>query len=388
MLKRFFQQPATTTLEQFPDLSGLLEKQYKEQVAQRHIQFDEAQFMALKPLQSLLDNLLAAVDYDLKSAAYKLLSNRPAKCRSLYIFGGVGRGKTMLMDLFYEACPIIQKRRVHFNAFMLEVHAFMHQWRQQNNSDAISALAKKIRGSALLLCFDEFHVTDIADAMILGRLFSKLFDLDTTVVITSNRHPNDLYQGGLQRELFLPFVKLLQETSEIIELAAKEDYRFSRLQALETTYYFPLDENAGKFVQQSYNKFTNFAPLQPGVLKVWGREIILAAVHGDVVLTSFDELCAQPLGSADYLEIASEFSTLIMAEIPRLNVEARNEAKRFVTLIDALYEHKVKLICTAAVPAQELYTQGDGAFEFERTVSRLIEMQSEGYLHTEHAGRS
>ncbi|MGZ8163080.1 MAG: AFG1/ZapE family ATPase, partial [Methylobacter sp.] len=159
MLKRFFQQPATTTLEQFPDLSGLLEKQYKEQVAQRHIQFDEAQFMALKPLQSLLDNLLAAVDYDLKSAAYKLLSNRPAKCRSLYIFGGVGRGKTMLMDLFYEACPIIQKRRVHFNAFMLEVHAFMHQWRQQNNSDAISALAKKIRGSALLLCFDEFHVT-------------------------------------------------------------------------------------------------------------------------------------------------------------------------------------------------------------------------------------
>ncbi|MGZ8162836.1 MAG: cell division protein ZapE, partial [Methylobacter sp.] len=233
-----------------------------------------------------------------------------------------------------------------------------------------------------------FHVTDIADAMILGRLFSKLFDLDTTVVITSNRHPNDLYQGGLQRELFLPFVKLLQETSEIIELAAKEDYRFSRLQALETTYYFPLDENAGEFVQQSYNKFTNFAPLQPGVLKVWGREIILAAVHGDVVLTSFDELCAQPLGSADYLEIASEFSTLIMAEIPRLNVEARNEAKRFVTLIDALYEHKVKLICTAAVPAQELYTQGDGAFEFERTVSRLIEMQSEGYLHTEHAGRS
>lgn len=224
--------------------------------------------------------------------------------------------------------------------------------------------------------------------MILGRLFSKLFDLDITVVITSNRHPNDLYQGGLQRELFLPFVKLFQEASEIIELVAKEDYRFSRLQALETTYYFPLDENAGEFVQQSYNKFTNFVPMQPGILKVLGREIILAAVHGDIVLTSFDELCAQPLGSADYLEIASEFSTLIMAEIPGLNAEKRNEARRFVTLIDALYEHKVKLICTAAVPTKELYTYGDGAFEFERTVSRLIEMQSENYLHTEHTGRS
>ncbi|MDD5578449.1 MAG: cell division protein ZapE [Methylobacter sp.] len=387
MLKRFFQPTTATSLEQLPDLTGVLEKQYKEQVAQRHIEFDEAQFMALRPLQSMLDKLPAAVDYDLKSAAYKLLSNRPEKCRSLYIFGGVGRGKTMLMDLFYEACPIIPKRRVHFNAFMLEVHLFIHQWRQQNSTDAISALAKKIRDSALLLCFDEFHVTDIADAMILGRLFTKFFDLDITIVITSNRHPNDLYQGGLQRELFLPFVKHLQEASEIIELVAKEDYRFSRLQALDATYYFPLDKNAGEFMQQSYNKFTNFAPQQPGVLNVLGRKIILAAVHGDIVLTSFNELCAQPLGPADYLEIASEFSTVIMAEIPKLTAEKRNEARRFVTLIDALYEHKVKLICTAAVPAQELYTHGDGAFEFERTVSRLIEMQSENYLHTEHMGR-
>lgn len=381
MLKKIFQ-PAT--LEQFPDLSGLLEQRYNHQVAQNHIQHDDAQFIVLRHLQTLLDGLLTSVDYDRKSAVHKLLSSPPEKCQSLYLFGDVGRGKSMLMALFYEACPFKQKRRVHFNMFMLEVHAFTHQWRQQNNTDAISALAKKIRASALLLCFDEFHVTDIADAMILERLFSKLFKSGVIVVITSNRHPDDLYLGGLQREQFLVFTKLLQRESQIIELVAKEDYRLNHLHALETTYYFPLDAHAGEFVQQSYNEFTNFAAKQAGVLLVQGRQVVLSAVHGDVALTSFDELCVQVLGSADYLEIAREFSTLIMAGIPKLTADKRNEAKRFMTLIDALYEHKVKLICTAEVPAQALYTEGDGAFEFRRTVSRLIEMQSEGYFQSRH----
>jgi cell division protein ZapE len=384
MLKRFFQRATT---EPFPDLSGLLEKQYNHQVALNYIRHDKAQFIALQQLQTLLDNILAFVDYDRKSVAHKLLSPPPEKCQSLYIFGDVGRGKSMLMALFYEACPIKQKRRVHFNMFMLEVHAFIHEWRQLNNTDAISALAKKIRTSVLLLCFDEFHVTDIADAMILERLFSKLFESGIIVVITSNRHPDDLYLGGLQREQFLIFTKLLQRESKIIELVAKEDYRLMHLHALEATYYFPLDTHAVEFVQQSYNEFTNFATMQAGVLQVLGRKVKLSAVHGDIALTSFDELCVQSLGSADYIEIAREFSTIIMAEIPKLTSEKRNEAKRFMTLIDALYEHKVKLICTAEVPAQELYTEGDGAFEFKRTVSRLIEMQSEGYLqskHTEH----
>jgi cell division protein ZapE len=379
MLKKFFQRATT---EHVPDLSGLLEKQYIHQVAQNHIQHDNAQFIALQHLQTLLDNILLSIDYDQKSVAHKLLSSPPEKCQSLYIFGDVGRGKSMLMALFYEACPIKQKRRVHFNMFMLEVHAFIHEWRQQNNTDAISALAKKIRASALLLCLDEFHVTDIADAMILERLFSKLFESGIIVVITSNRHPDDLYLGGLQREQFLIFTRLLQRKSKVIELVAKEDYRLMHLHALEATYYFPLDAHAGEFVQQSYNEFTNFAPKQAGVLQVLGRKVILSAVHGDIALTSFDELCVQSLGSADYIEIAREFSTVIMAEIPKLLAEKRNEAKRFMTLIDALYEHKVKLICTAEVPAQELYTEGDGAFEFRRTVSRLIEMQSEGYLQS------
>ena len=383
MLKLFFE-PAT--LEHFPDLSGLLQKQYNHQVAEKHIQHDDAQFIALQYLQTLMDNFLASVSYYQKSAIYKILSPAPEKCQSLYLFGDVGRGKSMLMALFYEACPIEQKRRVHFNMFMLEVHAFIHNWRQQNNTDAISALAKKIRASVLLLCFDEFHVTDIADAMILERLFSKLFDLGIVVVFTSNRHPDDLYMGGLQREQFLIFTRLLQKESKIIELVAKEDYRLMHLHALEATYYFPLDAHAGEFVRQSYNEFTNFAAMQAGVLQVMGRTIILSAVHGDIALTSFNELCEQSLGSADYIEIAREFSTLIMAEIPKLTPEKRNEAKRFMTLIDALYEHKVKLICTAEVPAQELYTEGDGAFEFKRTASRLIEMQSESYFQSKHNG--
>jgi cell division protein ZapE len=364
--------------------TGLLEKQYNDLVAQGHIQYEPAQITALNHLQNLLDNLLASVEHEKKSALHKLFLPKPANFKSLYIFGNVGRGKSMLMDLFYEACPISQKRRVHFHAFMLEVHAFIHQWRRQHNTDAISALAKHIRESELLLCFDEFHVSDIADAMILVRLFNRLFDLGIVVVITSNCHPNELYHDGLQRDLFLPFVGLLKQKADVIELVADQDYRLSHLHALKTTYYYPLDEQAAEFIQQSYNELTNFAPLKPGVVEVLGRKVMLSAVHGNVALTSFDELCMQALGPADYLEIGNRFDIVVLAGIPKLTNEKCNEAKRFVTLIDALYEHKVKLICTAEVPAQELYTHGEGAFEFERTVSRLIDMQSESYLNIEH----
>jgi len=378
-----FQQTITKLSQDNP---GLLEKQYNGLVAQGHIQHESMQITALHHLQTLLDNLLATVEYKQKSTLHKLFLPKQANYQSLYIFGNVGRGKSMLMDLFFEACPIRQKRRVHFHAFMLEVHAFIHQWRRQNNTDAISALAKHIRASELLLCFDEFHVSDIADAMILTRLFNRLFELGIVVVITSNCHPNELYHDGLQRELFLPFVRLLQQKADVIELVADQDYRLSHLHALKTTYYYPLDEQAAKFVRQSYNELTNFAPLKPGVVEVLGRKVVLSAIHGNVALTSFNELCMHALGPADYLEIGNRFDIVILADIPKLTNEKCNEAKRFVTLIDALYEHKVKLICTAEVPAQELYTSGEGSFEFERTVSRLIDMQSESYLHIEHVG--
>ena len=358
----------------------MLKKQYNDLVAQGQLQYEEAQITALQHLQTLLNNLHSAVKYDQKPPLHKLFLSKPANYQSLYLFGNVGRGKSMLMNWFFEACPISQKRRVHFHAFMQEVHAFIHHWRKHNDTDAISALAKHIRTSELLLCFDEFHVSDIADAMILMRLFNKLFDLGIVVVMTSNCHPDQLYHNGLQRELFLPFVRLLQQKVDVIELIAKQDYRLSHLHALKTTYYFPLDGQAAKFVRQRYNEMTGFAPMKPGVLEVLGRKVVLSAVHGNVALSSFDELCMHPLGAADYLEIGSRFDVVILVGIPQLSIEKCNEAKRFVTLIDALYEQKVKLICTAEVPAQELYTDGEGAFEFERTVSRLIDMQSEGYL--------
>jgi cell division protein ZapE len=222
--------------------------------------------------------------------------------------------------------------------------------------------------------------------MILMRLFNRLFDLGLVVVITSNCHPNQLYYDGLQRELFLPFIGLLQEKADVIELVADQDFRLGHLHALKTSYYYPLDGQAAAFVKQSYNELTNHAPFVPGAVEVLGRKVMLSAVHGNVVLSSFNELCIQALGPADYLEIGRQFEIVILAGIPKLSVEKSNEAKRFVTLIDALYEHKVKLICTAEVPAQELYTDGQGAFEFERTVSRLIDMQSESYLLLEHSG--
>jgi len=369
------------------DAAGLLEQHYNGLVAQGHIEYEPAQIMAIQHLQTLLDNLNRTVKYGQKSALHKLFLTKPADYQSLYLYGNVGRGKSMLMDLFFDVCPIREKKRVHFHAFMQDVHAFIHQWRRHNNTDAIAALAKHIRTSELLLCFDEFHVSDIADAMILLRLFNRLFDLGIVVVITSNCHPNELYRGGLQRDLFLPFVGLLQQKAKVIELLAQQDYRLSHLRSLKTTYYYPLGEPATAFVRERYNELTHFAPHKPGIVEVLGRKIVLSAVHGNVALTSFDELCAHALGPADYLEIGQCFDIVILADIPKLTIEKCNEAKRFVTLIDALYEHQVKLICSAEVAAQELYTAGEGAFEFERTVSRLLDMQSETYWQSEHISR-
>ncbi|MCX7098678.1 MAG: cell division protein ZapE [Methylococcales bacterium] len=370
--------------EPFPALSGLLENRYKLQVKQNHIHYDKAQFIALQHLQTLLDYSVASDHYQRLPFAHKLLTSPPEVAQSVYLYGDVGRGKSMLMALFFEACPLIQKQRVHFNVFMLEAHAFTHQWRQHNSGDAITALANKIRASTQVLCLDEFHVTDIADAMILERLFRQLFALGLLVVITSNRHPDELYQGGLQRAQFLAFSEFLQTQAKIVELAAHTDYRLMHLKTLATTYYHPLDTHADEFVQQSYDELTNFAPREAGQLQVLGRLVTLSAVHGDIAASSFDELCGQALGAADYLEIAREFGTVILAGIPKLSPDKRNEAKRFMTLIDALYEHKVKLVCSAEVPAALLYTEGDGSFEFKRTASRLIEMQSEGYLQSKH----
>jgi len=380
MIKKFFK---CTAKSPSVEVSTVLRQYYQQQVIEQHLHHDEAQITVLQPLQYLLDNLVAVINYQQRGAIMQYLLPLPEPCRSLYLFGEVGSGKSMLMALFYEACPFQQKRRVHFNVFMLEAHAFIHEWQQRAHQGSVmQALAKKIRSSVLLLCIDEFHVTDIADAMILERLFSHLFDSGLVVVITSNRHPDDLYQGGLQRAQFLIFTQLLLRVATLVKLEAKNDYRQTFPQALELSYIFPLNSVADDFVQQHYQHWTNLAPLQGGFLEVLGRKVVLTARHDDIAVASFEQLCVQALGSVDYLEMAKQFKVIILEGIPKLSADKRNEAKRFMSLIDTFYEHKVKLFCTAEVSPQDIYIEGDGAFEFRRTSSRLMEMQSAAYLNS------
>lgn len=366
------------------DQLGGLGARYREMIEQWHIHYDRAQVCALKTLQGLCTKLGTRDTGKRPSFVSRFFLPLPEPTRGIYIHGDVGRGKSMLMDLFFDYCQIGLKRRVHFHAFMLEVHAFMHEWRKDHEGDPIIPLSQRIRESSRLLCFDEFQVTDIADAMILGRLFSALFDSGVVMVATSNRRPDDLYKNGLQRQRFLPFIELIKERTTVIELDAEQDYRLAHMRALSTMYFTPLGDAADIFVNRSYDELAQGAPPSSGTLRVNGREVNLPAVHGDIAMASFADLCETPLGAADYLELACDFSTLILHNIPRLTAERLNEAKRFVTLIDALYEHRVKLICTAEVPPEQLYPAGKGAFEFKRTVSRLHEMQTERYWRMAH----
>jgi cell division protein ZapE len=374
--------PAKKTLE-FKHSSvnpELLEKRYQELVVKHHLHNDLAQVEVLGHLQALLNRMQN--QSPLRRIRLPVVRQKiNVQGKSLYIFGDVGRGKSMLMEFFFQACPIKRKRRVHFHNFMLEVHEFIHQWRQQHDSDPIAAYAKHIRATTWLLCFDEFNVTDIADAMILTRLFEHLFAQGLIFVATSNYHPDDLYQNGLQRELFLPFIQQLKQAVNVLELVAKEDYRLAHFRALNQTFYLGLNHCADLFLQKTFATLTNNAQTEATVLHLQGREVHFKAAHGDILYSSFEELCQRALGAVDYIKIAQLFNTVFIANIPQLSKENRDQARRFVTLIDALYEGKVKIICTAAVPANQLY-QADGVFEFKRTQSRLMEMQSEKYIQS------
>ena len=310
--------------------------------------------------------------------------------KGIYMWGGVGRGKSMLMEIFYANSSVEDRKHIHFHAFMQEVHRRVHSYREAQNAgkvkaekDPLTALSKVIVDQAWLLCFDEFHITDIADAMILGRLFESLFEAGVVVIATSNRPPEDLYKDGLQRELFLPFIDLIQEKMEVIELDSPTDYRLERIQAMDVFLNPANDETTSK-LSEDFDRLTTGAVPEPMTLTVQARDIHFSRTAEGVACTNFAAMCEQPLGAGDYLAIAARFHTLILADIPQLGPERRNEAKRFVTLIDALYEAKVNLICSAASPPEALYTEGDGAFEFERTVSRLMEMQSPEYIALEH----
>lgn len=298
--------------------------------------------------------------------------------RGLYLFGGVGRGKTMLMDIFFTTAPLKRKRRVHFYAFMLEVHERIHEHRDIKG-DPIGPVAEAIAEEATLLCFDEFHVTDIADAMILGRLFTALFAAGVVVVATSNRAPDDLYKDGLQRERFLPFIDLLKEKLDLLELDGRRDYRLARF-AGRQVYFTPDDDNAYRALERAFADLTDNASAGRATLLVQGRFLTVPRAVKEVAWFSFEELCGRPLGPADYLALCRTFHTFIIDGIPKLGPDKRDEAKRFNIFIDALYEAHGNLIASAHAPVQELYTEGDGAFEFQRTVSRLNEMQSDEYI--------
>ncbi len=320
--------------------------------------------------------------------------------RGLYIHGDVGRGKSMLMDLFFDHAPVTRKRRVHFHEFMLEVHGRLHTWRQMapeqrireasacgirgEGEDPLPVVARQVAEQALLLCFDEFQVSDVADAMILGRLFSEFFACGMVIVVTSNRPPEDLYKDGLNRGLFLPFIELIEERLDVIELAGPMDYRLDQLRGLPV-YHTPLDDKSRDALDQTFARLTGGNPAPAQQLQVQGRTVTVPSAAMGVVRFSFTDLCGQPLGAADYLAVARHYHTVVLSDVPELGAAKRNEAKRFVTLIDALYESRVKLVCSSAVPPEQLYPAGDGAFEFQRTVSRLMEMQSEEYLAAGHA---
>jgi cell division protein ZapE len=304
--------------------------------------------------------------------------------QGLFIFGPVGRGKSMLMDLFFDSAPVEKKRRVHFHAFMLEIQQRLTAERHTaKRDDPLMAVASDIADETWLMCFDEFHVVNIADAMILSRLFQGLFERGVVVVATSNSAPQDLYQGGLQRDRFLPFIDLICERLDVLDIGVGVDFRLDRLKG-QPVYHTPLGAAATERLDTAFETLTDAATGRPAEITVLGRNLIVPIAARGVARFTFDELCREPLGAPDFLAIATRFHTVIIDGIPKLSSQEREVAKRFVVLIDALYEHRVNLFASAEADPAEIYPAGDTAFEFKRTSSRLIEMQAEDYIAAPH----
>jgi cell division protein ZapE len=366
--------------------------QYAARVAAGLIERDIEQETVVQMLAGL-ETELASRRLARKSSSLGWLfgSRALAPIKGLYIFGDVGRGKTMLMDMFFDASRVTRKRRIHFHEFMAEVHERIHALRQEikvgeiKDADPIQLVAAAIAQETWLLCFDEFHVTDIADAMILGRLFKHLFELGVVVVATSNVTPGELYRNGLNRALFLPFIALIEEHMTIVRLAARTDFRLEKL-AGASVWYVPADDAAAAALDEAWRRLTAGRVGEERYLPVLGRKLRVPQAAMGVARFSFRDLCQQPLAGADYLKIAHEFHTVLVDQIPIMDYARRNEAQRFIILIDTFYDNAVKVVASAATEPDALYRASEGfeADAFKRTASRLIEMSSQSYLALPH----
>jgi len=350
-----------------------MQKTYTALVASGEITADDAQQELLAELEAIREYL----SVERPRGLLGIFAKGPDVPKGMYLWGGVGRGKSMLMDMFVDAVDA-PRRRVHFHAFMQEIHAAIHEARKQGVEDALKPVADKIIAEVRLLAFDEMQISDITDAMIVGRLFEQLFAAGVVVVTTSNRKPDDLYKDGLNRQLFLPFIELLKDRMLIHHLHSPTDYRQDKLSG-STVYFSPADEAARTAIDTLWRDLIGDGDIGKLTLRVKGRDVVLPAFQNGVARVDFWQLCGKPLGAADYLAVADTVRVLILENVPRLSRSNYNEAKRFVTLIDALYEGKVRLIVSAADVPDRLYLEGGGNFEFERTASRLIEMQSQGW---------
>jgi cell division protein ZapE len=372
-------------------MASSVANRYGADAAAGRIERDDAQLAIVEKMTRLEERISEYLSRKSSALDWLFASREQSPIKGLYIYGEVGRGKTMLMDLFFDSSPVERKRRAHFHEFMLDVHERIYLIRQEvkfgehASEDPIAHVAEELAEEAWLLCFDEFHVTDIADAMILGRLFARLFERDTVVVATANIPPDELYKDGLNRALFLPFIAMLNTRMDVVRLAARTDFRLEKLSG-QPIWYVPDDATAAAALDAAWRRLTGGEHGNAQDIPLKGRSIHVPRAVMGVARFSFHDLCEAPLAAADYLRIAREFHTILLDHVPVMTYDNRNAAKRFIILIDTLYDMNVKLIASAAAPPDALYRADEGfeTREFKRTASRLIEMGSQSYLARPH----